>query len=457
VEGKKKLSKIKRLIFCFLINFILVFLYFFIGLIFFYKILLNRFKNETIALLGVILLFITPRIFGDSFQNTKDIIFLTFIIISTYFFFEAIEKENYKNLILFSLFSAISTSVRMFGVFLPFSFLLMQFILIRKKNYKKIIFNSSLFIITFFLFLILIWPLLWENTFENFKSYFELLSSYGSGKVFFLGKYYNSDLVPYTYLPIWIVISTPVLHLILFSYGFFILSKRLYGRLINLKINSSVNDFWRGKNESKDFSMLTSFILTLCGLIFFNLKFYNSWRIGYFLYFFIIYFAVFALYITLAKKRFNLRIKILFKIFLIIFFLLTIYRIFIYHPYQSYYFNILVPNSIKNNVEVDYTGLSAIHFLNKMIEENQSKKLIKIGVASWYPIWRMLELVNKKGDLKIEIVENRQISNADFIYTNKISDVDKRFNKKYDIPSNFKKIKEFKIDGAIIYEAYQRN
>lgn len=449
--------KIDEPLYFYQLRHILVFLYFFIGLIFFYKILLSRFKNDTIALLGVILLFITPRIFGDSFQNTKDIIFLTFIIISTYFFFESIEKEKYKNLILFSLFSAISTSVRMFGVFLPFSFLLMQFILIRKKNYKKIIFNSSLFIITFFLFLILIWPLLWENTFENFKSYFELLSSYPSGKVFFLGKYYNSDLVPYTYLPIWIVISTPVLHLILFSYGFFILSKRLYGRLINLKINSSVNDFWRGKNESKDFSMLTSFILTLCGLIFFNLKFYNSWRIGYFLYFFIIYFAVFALYITLAKKRFNLTKKILLKIFLIIFFILTIYRIFIYHPYQSCYFNILVPNSIKNNVEVDYTGLSAIHFLNKMIEENQSKKLIKIGVASWYPIWRMLELVNKKGDLKIEIVENRQISNADFIYTNKISDVDKKFNKKYDIPSNFKKIKEFKVDGAIIYEAYQRN
>ena len=201
--------------------------------------------------------------------------------------------------------------------------------------------------------------------------------------------------------------------------------------------------------------MFISFILTLCGLIFFNLKFYNSWRIGYFLYFFIIYFAVFGLYISFGKKKINFRIKILFKIFHL-FFLLTIYNF--YLPSISIIlFNMLVPNSIKNNVEVDYTGLSAIHFLNEITEENQSKKLIKIGVASWYPIWRMLELVNKKGDLKIEIVENRQISNADFIYTNKISDVDKRFNKKYDIPSNFKKIKEFKIDGAIIYEAYQRN
>ena len=78
--------KIDEPLYFYQLRHILVFLYFFIGLIFFYKILLNRFKNETIALLGVILLFITPRIFCDSFQNTKDIIFLTFIIISTYFF-----------------------------------------------------------------------------------------------------------------------------------------------------------------------------------------------------------------------------------------------------------------------------------------------------------------------------------------------------------------------------------
>ena len=388
--------KIDEPLYFYQLRHVLVFLYFFIGLIFFYKILFRRFKNDTTALLGVILLFITPRIFGDSFQNTKDIIFLTFVIISTYFFFETIDKEKYKSLILFAMFSAIATSVRMFGIFLPFSFILVQFILIKKKNYKKIIFDSFFFIIIFFLFLVLTWPLLWENTFDNFKSYFELLPSYGSGKVFFLGIYYNSNLVPYTYLPTWIMISTPVLHLILFSYGFFILGKRLYGRLINLRINSSLNDLWRGKNESKDFVIFISFILTLFGLIFFNLKLYNSWRIGYFLYFFIIYFASFALYIILLKKRLSFYKNILFKIFLIIFFLLTIYRIFIYHPYQSYYFNILVPKSIKNNVEVDYTGLSAIHFLNQIAEENRSKKLIKIGVASWYPIWRMLELVNKK-------------------------------------------------------------
>ena len=102
---------------------LLVFLYFFISLIFLYKIIINRFKNQILALITVILFFIIPRLLGDSFQNNKDIIFLSFVIISYYFFFEIIDKSNKKNIILFSLFSAIAITVRMFGVFFPILFI----------------------------------------------------------------------------------------------------------------------------------------------------------------------------------------------------------------------------------------------------------------------------------------------------------------------------------------------
>ena len=134
-----------------------------------------------------------------------------------------------------------------------------------------------------------------------------------------------------------------------------------------------------------------------------------------------------------------------------------IYRIFLYHPYQSYYFNFLVTDKIKNNVEVDYTGLSAIHFLNETIENEYRNKKIKIGVASWYPLWRMLELTNEKSEDKITIIGNKDNFYADYIYTNRISDVDTNYNKKYDIPPNFIKFKELIIDGAIIYEVYKRS
>ena len=127
-----------------------------------------------------------------------------------------------------------------------------------------------------------------------------------------------------------------------------------------------------------------------------------------------------------------------------------------YHPYQSFYFNALVPKIVKDNVEVDYTGLSSIRFLNEVLNEESKNMKIKVGVASWYPIWRMLELLDERKINNVEIVAIRQNHTADLLYTNRISEVDKRYNKKYDIPSNFKKYKELNIDGATIYEVYRK-
>ena len=78
-------------------------------------------------------------------------------------------------------------------------------------------------------------------------------------------------------------------------------------------------------------------------------------------------------------------------------------------------------------------------------------------MASWYPLWRMLELTNEVSEDKITIVGNKDNFSADYIYTNRISDVDTNYNKKYDIPPNFIKFKELIIDGAIIYEVYKRS
>ena len=79
---------------------------------------------------------------------------------------------------------------------------------------------------------------------------------------------------------------------------------------------------------------------------------------------------------------------------------------------------------------------------------------IRIGVASWYPIWRIIELVDKQN--KIKVVSIKDNKTADFLYSNKISEVDKKYNKKYEIPKNFYKIKEHIIDGVVIYEVYKR-
>ena len=73
---------------------------------------------------------------------------------------------------------------------------------------------------------------------------------------------------------------------------------------------------------------------------------------------------------------------------------------------------------------------------------------------SWYPLWRVLELIEHENSIKIVSIKDNH--KADFLYSNRISDVDKNYNNKYDIPTNFKIKEQFIIDNVIIYEVYQR-
>ena len=56
---------------------LLNFLIFFVSAVFFFKLLLNRFSNVFISLIGTSFFILSPRIYGNSFYNNKDIIFLS--------------------------------------------------------------------------------------------------------------------------------------------------------------------------------------------------------------------------------------------------------------------------------------------------------------------------------------------------------------------------------------------
>ena len=68
------------------IRHLLNFLVFFVGSIFFLKILLKRF-NFFLSFFGLTIYILTPRIFGDSFHNNKDIFFLSLFTIALYYCF----------------------------------------------------------------------------------------------------------------------------------------------------------------------------------------------------------------------------------------------------------------------------------------------------------------------------------------------------------------------------------
>ena len=433
----------------------LTFIYFFVGIIFFYKILINRFDSKFLSLFGCLMLIITPRIFGDSFQNNKDIVFLAFFIISIFCGFKVFESYNLKNIIYFGVFSSIATSTRLFGLVFPASFLLIYlFMTLSNKKDLKLFKKISFYFLVYIFFLILHWPYLWSSPINNFLNFLNSVGNFGPGNVLFNGVFYNPKLVPYSYLSTWIVISTPILNLLMFFCGFLILSKFYLNKLLNVDVRKKTYDFWENINEKKDFYILILFVILFFAGSFFQVKHYNSWRMFYFLNFFIIYFSIF--FINFSKSKINKKKQKYLSLILIAFIFLNIIKLFQYHPYQSIYFNQFTSKKFIEGFEVDYTGLSGIEFLRYVVNDNSNNKKIKIGINSWYPLWRMAELLPEKDRKRLIFLSNKNKENADYIYSNRIYDVNIYLDDKYNLSRNFEKQKQLMIDGALVYEIYKR-
>ena len=212
------------------------FIIFLISSFFFYKIISIRFNNPFLSYIGTILFTTSPRIFGDSFLY-KDVLFLSFFVIALYYFIKSLKNLNYKNLLLFSLFTAISFNLRLFGFIFPLAF----FSLLILKNFKSSnTYNYIKFYFIYFfvmlIFIFLLSPYLWTNTISNFIDIFRPLERASIGeeiKVLFNNEFVPNRNVPDTYLPVWIFISTQFYVFIFFGYFFYL--RRFLGRFINLK------------------------------------------------------------------------------------------------------------------------------------------------------------------------------------------------------------------------------
>ena len=436
-----------------LLNFIL----FFIGSIFFFKLLLNRFSNYNISLIGTLFFVLSPRIYGGSFFNNKDVVFLSLITITLYYCFKSLEKLSYKNLSIFAIFAALCTAQRVLGIFLPAFFIAIYLlsILSNNKNLKSLP-NIIFFIFFYILFLILFWPVLWNNPIEKFFLAFQFFSyHYLQIQLLFNGNYVYSKLPPYDYIFTWILISTPILYLILFVIGYILIFKRFFIRFINIKDNKLYYDLWRGNNEKKDFFILFNVTSIIFYLVTSEIVLYNGWRHVYFINIFIVYFAVYAFYqIDINLKLRSIRKFQFITVTLCLVFI--VYKMIIYHPYQNIYFNNFFSKNAHEKFEVDYWGLSGKKFLEYIINLEKNNKLIKIGTASYLPLERSTKLLNEKDRKKISII-GQNFQDADYLFTNFMSEVDKNSDDKYKIPDNFSKIDELIINDTVVYQVFKKN
>ena len=99
---------------------------FLIGSIYFFLTLKKIFPKD-IAFLGLLILIISPRIFANSFYNSKDIILLSFFCVSNYYFLTFFKKQKFLSLFLFCLFAGMTVGIRVMGLMIPLLFLFFFF------------------------------------------------------------------------------------------------------------------------------------------------------------------------------------------------------------------------------------------------------------------------------------------------------------------------------------------
>jgi hypothetical protein len=349
---------------------------FFIALISAYRIGRRLWKDHFIwALLVVVFLILSPRIFVESFYNIKDLAFMSVLLISVYGGMKWLDKPtSIVRIVFFASLSAISFNSRFIGMIVPLFVVFICFI--RTIHSKQKIIPVLISIIaciglTLFL-LILITPASWSHPFTHFEDTIFVFSNYQGydGFSLYRGNRIDMNHLPWHYLPVWMLVTTPVLYLVLFATG-------VLGQSIDCIFKKRFKTFFF------DFRVIIYFLglVPLILDILFRPKIYGGWRHFYFIYPYIILIAVDGLFYIYQNAylltRFVKKKVFVCAIGLIVGFSLcsTLFWMVKNHPYEYVYFSQPFRKTASMKFPRDNWNLSY---------KNQIEKLLKN--ADKYPI-----------------------------------------------------------------------
>ena len=406
-----------------------------LSLYLFYNIILNRYKSPFLGALAVILIFISPRFFAESFYNSRDVFFFSIFIFFLYVVQKLINENNIKNLIILGFSSALLINAKILGIIPVIIFILFYsfYIFDDKKNTFKNLKTIFIILLSTFFFIVLLWPYLWFNPVDNFiKGYSDIIKAHNNLVVltYFSGEYLSSTNTPWYFRIVWFLISTPVIVITLFITGFLLLIKKMISRI--MRLNEKNVDIWNNKLDFFDFYLAISFIFIIFLTVKFNDSQFNGWRHLYFLYGIILYLSVYG-YTKILSLNNNFIKKILnfLIIFSIIYNSLWIIK---NHPYQNNYFNFFSNKYVMNKFDLDYWGLSNFQAIEYILK-NDNKNVINIGSISFADLNMTILKLNTNNRKRLNVVYD--YNKADYLiesYMKRIrknAAINEKMSKKY--------------------------
>lgn len=374
----------------------LLFALFFCAVIAFYAVAKNLY-GTFYGLIGCLMLVLSPRIFSDAFFNSKDLAFLSLFTIGLYFFIKFVKNPTIKWALIYAFITGAIIDTRILGIMLPLLtigyILLFNFL---NKIPRKSLISLLVYIVATLIFIILFWPILWENPYHHFVAAFvEMKKFHWDGHVFFNNHPVHTSSLPWYYIPVWVCITTPIMYVILISMGLLIFIRQLI-----------INPFKELLNELEIFSVFVLLTLPVASVVLLNSVVYDGWRHLFFIYPLLIIMSLYGI-----KKLIKFIEKIKYAkegFFAFLFFNMIFIGFWMVknHPFQNVYFSTFSRKyfEVGRKFELDYWGISykqGLEYLSENIKDTDTIIYTSLNLPG--KINHMI--INEKNRSKLKYVE----------------------------------------------------
>jgi hypothetical protein len=435
----------------FMFRHLLTFLVALAGIFAVHKMVERRFSDWRVGLLAALFLILTPRIFAESFYNSKDIVLMAVFAIAMNTMITFVLNPSLRSAVLHGLASAVAIDVRIPAVILPIATAIILIIRLLKREspisstYRAL----AVYLATACILVLVMWPWLWSDPIRNFVDGFRDMANFRwYGEVLYMGRFFRGSDLPWHYIPVWITITTPLLYVALFLVGAFSTLCQIASRGTSL---------WRGDEELQDAVFLGLLVVPIATVIFLDSVVHDGWRHLYFIYPAFLFLAVRG-WVLLWGKEVSLWGKDLGtirKLTLVVVTAISVVHIAAWmwkvHPFQNVYFNTLAGSDLRSRYQLDYWGLADRKALEYILDNDKSE-VIYVRADSWTPLSVAFNMIDEQDRRRLRLSDgDRGLARYALTNYQGVKDPDDaKYAKDYDL------FYQIQVDNEIILSVFQR-
>ena len=255
---------------------------FFIAGGFFAAMLVYRmFGSRWLALFALLLFLLHPRLYAHSFFNTKDLPFLSMLMVALYLMHRAFRRDTVGAFVLCGVAVGLLINIRVMGAMLIPAALAMRGLDLawefqRAERRRHLLLTAGAFALAAALALYATWPWLWGNPLGRFAEALAQFSSFPQNYPnLFRGELSDRMSPPWDYIPVWVSISTPPAVLLLGLAG---AAAVVYGALTH------PGEILRNTARRFELLLLAWLALPIVYVSALDFTLYYGWRHLYFIY-----------------------------------------------------------------------------------------------------------------------------------------------------------------------------